>query len=229
MFTKVRVRDLALLLRHPRVQNCFVTTRCHASTQTSKIYEIRHYRMHVHTVKTFLEMAKQSMPVRTSYSKMVGFWTTELGDGINDIVHIWEYGSLDERRRVRQALATDRRWQDDFIAHIMPMCLMQRNNVLQCMPGTDIVYPKPDSGSYELQEVKYNQNLAKAADCVKGISRPGSQLLACWSNVLSRQNHGLLLWHHKELDNILETQSPVKEIEIKKRKLLTPQSFSVMR
>ncbi|KAH3739336.1 hypothetical protein DPMN_045988 [Dreissena polymorpha] len=110
----------------------------------------------------------------------------------------------------------------------MPMCLMQRNNVLQFLPDTDVVYPKPDSGSYELQEVKYNQNLAKAADCVKGISRP-AQLLACWSNVLSRQNHGLLLWHHKELDNILDTQSPVKEIEIKKRKRLTPQSFSVMR
>lgn len=55
-------------------------------------------------------------------------------------------GSLEERRRVRQALATDRRWQDEFIAHIQPMCLMQRNNVLICLPGTGLVYPEPDSG-----------------------------------------------------------------------------------
>ena len=32
------------------------------------------------------------MHLRTSHSKLVGYWITEIGGGIHDVVHIWEYG-----------------------------------------------------------------------------------------------------------------------------------------
>ncbi len=39
----------------------------------------------------FLKLTNENIGMRTKYSKLLGYWATELG-GINEVVHIWEYG-----------------------------------------------------------------------------------------------------------------------------------------
>ena len=42
-------------------------------------------------VKPFIELSKEWIHLRLNHSVLIGYWTSEIG-GINDMVHIWEYG-----------------------------------------------------------------------------------------------------------------------------------------
>ena len=70
------------------IQRCFSTT----STTRDKVYEIRTYVVHPRDQRPFLDLTKEWIHLRTGHSKLIGYWTNELGDGINDLVHLWEYG-----------------------------------------------------------------------------------------------------------------------------------------
>ncbi len=59
----------------------------------SKIYELRTYAILPQHVKDFLNLTSEEFHLRTSQSKLIGYWTSELG-GLNEVVHIWEYGML---------------------------------------------------------------------------------------------------------------------------------------
>ena len=56
-----------------------------------KVYELRTYNIWPQHVKEFMNLTSEEFHLRTSQSKLTGYWTTELG-GINQVVHIWEYG-----------------------------------------------------------------------------------------------------------------------------------------
>ena len=45
-------------------------------------------------VGQFMEVSKEWFHLRYVHSKALGYWRGELGAGINDMVHIWEYGML---------------------------------------------------------------------------------------------------------------------------------------
>ena len=59
----------------------------------NKIYELRTYSLKPECVKPFLDLTFEKFHIRTQFSKLHGYWTAELG-GINQVVHIWEYGKV---------------------------------------------------------------------------------------------------------------------------------------
>ena len=56
-----------------------------------KLYELRTYSILPSRYAEFLKLTNEHLHLRTAYSKLVGYWTSELG-GLNEVVHIWEYG-----------------------------------------------------------------------------------------------------------------------------------------
>lgn len=42
-------------------------------------------------MREYLDLTAKKFHLRTAHSKLVGFWTSEIG-GLNQAVHIWEYG-----------------------------------------------------------------------------------------------------------------------------------------
>lgn len=56
-----------------------------------KLYELRTYTLKPARYAEFLKMSNEHMHLRTAHSKLIGYWTSELG-GLNEVVHIWEYG-----------------------------------------------------------------------------------------------------------------------------------------
>lgn len=42
-------------------------------------------------VREYLDLTAKEFHLRTAHSKLVGFWTSEIG-GLNEVVHLWEYG-----------------------------------------------------------------------------------------------------------------------------------------
>uniref|UniRef100_A0A8D0L761 NIPSNAP domain-containing protein n=1 Tax=Sphenodon punctatus TaxID=8508 RepID=A0A8D0L761_SPHPU len=54
-------------------------------------YEFRTYTIKPAKMKDFLELTNTNIHLRTAHSKLVGYWTPELG-GLNKVLHVWKYG-----------------------------------------------------------------------------------------------------------------------------------------
>lgn len=77
-----------------RILKPFLSIRSYHSAmavRSDKIYELRTYNIVPQHVKEFFSLTSEQFHLRTSQSKLVGYWATELG-GLNQVVHIWEYG-----------------------------------------------------------------------------------------------------------------------------------------
>ena len=56
-----------------------------------KIYEMRTYFIEPARYTEYLKLANEYLHIRMAYSRLIGYWTTELG-GLNEVITIWEYG-----------------------------------------------------------------------------------------------------------------------------------------
>jgi len=92
------------------------------------IYEQRTYTLHPGKVPEYLQHMKAVLAVREKYSKLVGFWSTEIGE-LNQVVHIWAYDDLAHRAEVRAAVAKEPEWQA-FLGKIHPLLLRMESKIL---------------------------------------------------------------------------------------------------
>jgi hypothetical protein len=64
------------------------------------IYEMRVYTLQPGKVPEFQALIeKEALPVISKYSKLVGWWSTDVGP-LNEVVHIWAYEDSGHRERV---------------------------------------------------------------------------------------------------------------------------------
>jgi len=63
---------------------------------------------------------------------MVGCYVTEIG-GLNAVVHLWAYDSLDQRERCRAAMQADPDWRA-YLAKARPLMEAQESRVMKCAP-----------------------------------------------------------------------------------------------
>tara|TARA_B110001454_G_scaffold209723_1_gene223492 strand:+ start:3939 stop:4277 length:339 start_codon:yes stop_codon:yes gene_type:complete len=63
---------------------------------------------------------------------LLGYYHTEIGD-LNQIIHLWQYADLDDRRTRRGKLFADPRWLE-FFNSVLPMLLKQRSILLNPAP-----------------------------------------------------------------------------------------------
>ena len=63
---------------------------------------------------------------------MVGYYFTEVG-GLNTMVHLWAYDSLDQREKCRAALQADPDWQA-YLVKNRPLMVSQDTRIMKCAP-----------------------------------------------------------------------------------------------
>ena len=63
---------------------------------------------------------------------MVGYYFTEIG-GLNCMVHLWAYDSLDQREKCRAAMSADPDWQE-YLKKIRPLMKRQESRIMKCAP-----------------------------------------------------------------------------------------------
>ncbi|KAL6067729.1 negative regulation of ATP citrate synthase [Balamuthia mandrillaris] len=98
--------------------------------QPPSVYELRTYTLNPKDYPSFLALTNEQIGLRMSHSKLVGYFTTEIG-GINEVVHLWEYNNLSHRQRVREALGKDVTWNENYMAKMRPMLQKQENMLLE--------------------------------------------------------------------------------------------------
>jgi len=166
------------------------------------VYELRTYSLVPSQVGNFLALTKDKFHLRTQHSKLLGYWTAELG-GLNQLVHIWKYDNYKHRAAVRAKLGGDAEWQQEYFQKILPWLQHQDNMTLTSL--VDPVENEFPGGTYELWQFKMNsppgawhQDLVGVAS---GLQGGDTSLCGVWSGLFGHMNTGVVLWRHGDLDN----------------------------
>ncbi|MDP2626868.1 MAG: NIPSNAP family protein, partial [Candidatus Rokubacteria bacterium] len=98
------------------------------------IYELRTYTLVPGTQAKYLKLSGEvGRKVRgDNYGRLEGYWTSEFGT-LNQLVHLWSFADLNERQRLRAALAQNEAWTKEYIPQIRPMMLAQENKILSAV------------------------------------------------------------------------------------------------
>jgi len=95
------------------------------------IVEQRTYDFRTGQIPAFLELYEETgareLQARI-LGNLVGYFVSEIGP-LNQTVHLWAYGSLDDRAARRAALMQEPLWRD-FLGQITPMILRQESKIL---------------------------------------------------------------------------------------------------
>ena len=79
-------------------------------TQEGGVYELRMYRTQPGKAVPWAQAYMGILPVREKYSKNVGLFTGEAPQP-NEVLHMWNYPSVEARMKTRAALFQDPEWQ----------------------------------------------------------------------------------------------------------------------
>ena len=96
--------------------------------------EERMYRLKIAAVPEYLKHYQESgMHVQLRHlPHMVGYYFTEVG-GLNTMVHLWAYDSLDQRDKCRAAMQADPDWQA-YLAKTRPLMETQETRMMKVAP-----------------------------------------------------------------------------------------------
>jgi len=202
-----------------------------------KVYELRTYNLVPDKVGEFLALSKEKFHLRTKHSVLLGYWTAELG-GLNQVVHLWEYGSLKERAGVRAKLGGDPEWQAEYFQRILPMFQNQENYTLTSL--SDIEAAKESGGVYELWELDMSgqpdswRNILETA--IKGLLNENRTICGVFTSQFGPMNRAVVIWNHNDIDAATSTKADLlnsqsgkdlwKSVVSGHSKLMAPTSFS---
>jgi hypothetical protein len=96
------------------------------------IVEMREYTLHAGKVPEFLQLyEREGLAIqREILGRMVGYYATEFGPSINQVVHMWAYESFEDRHERRGRLAAHPGWQS-YVQKVRPMIVEQQNRIMR--------------------------------------------------------------------------------------------------
>jgi hypothetical protein len=96
---------------------------------------MREYTLRAGTVPAYLKLYEnEGLAIqREVLGHMVGYYTTEVGPAVNQVVHLWAYESFEDRSRRRARLAEDPGWRA-YLEKMRPMLVAQCNRLLKPAP-----------------------------------------------------------------------------------------------
>jgi hypothetical protein len=99
------------------------------------IVEMREYTLHAGKVPEYMKLYEtEGLAIqREILGNLVGYYATEVGPAVNQVVHLWAYDSFEDRLKRRARLAEHPGWQS-YVQKIRPMLVAQSNRLLRPAP-----------------------------------------------------------------------------------------------
>lgn len=99
------------------------------------IVEMREYTLAPGKVPEYFKLyAAEGMAIqRQILGRNLGYYSTEIGPSLNQVVHLWAYESLDDRLERRTQLQADPGWQA-YVQKMRPMLVAQTSRILNPAP-----------------------------------------------------------------------------------------------
>ena len=176
------------------------------------IFELRTYTFHQGKLPAYLELqANVGRPVRgNDYGTCHGYWTAEFGQ-LNQVWHMWSYASLDERTRMRDALAQNKRWTTEYVPNVRPLLIRQDIRFLN--PVKPVTPPKNEGGVYELRIYRTNPGMAggwaQMFRDIMPVREKYSQNVGIWTGEAPQPNEVVHMWNYPDLNTRMSTRAAV--------------------
>lgn len=201
------------------------------------IYEIRTYDLKPRTLPEFLKRNEEKLQQgRLNYSQLFGFWHTEAGP-LNQVVHIWPYEDLNQRRDIRARVVADGVWppnSGEFIVNMqsdifLPAPFMQP-------PGERNIGP-----IYEMRIYTYNPgDIPSVLEHWRthiAAREAFSPLVGAWYSEIGNLNKWVHMWAYRSFEERLRIRGEAREKGVwpapggpapikQENKILLPTSFS---
>ena len=167
------------------------------------IHELRTYSVAGGQLDTVLRLsAEVGRAARgDDYGKLEGYWTTEIGQ-LGQVVHLWSYQSLDERRRLRAALMENRAWVEDYLPVLRPLLLRQDIRLLEAF--LPFKAPERAGNVYELR--CYRTRVGRVREwagnfaAVMPVRERYSRNVGAWVTEAGQPNEVCHLWAYPDLN-----------------------------
>lgn len=148
---------------------------------STPVHEYRTYTITPGQLDVYLGLAETKVrPIREDrYGRLVAFWTSEFGT-LNQVHHIWEYASIDERQAQRRELALNADWCHQFLAGAWPT--MQSQEVRFMFAQTPLNAPAQPAQLWERRIYRCPAgHFAALARAVQARPRhPSATLFGIW-------------------------------------------------
>lgn len=203
------------------------------------IYELRTYTLKPGGVPEFEARFEEVLPYREKYSKLAGFWHTEIGP-LNQVVHLWAYEDLRHRTEARAAAAQD--------PHLPPkvehLFVGAEAEVLIPAPFMRPLEPRQMGSIYEMRIYTYQHRtipeVLKRWEAAIAFREQFSPLAGCWYTELGGLDKLIHLWPYADFaerervrrESRQEGRWPPATREFlvrQENKLLIPAPFSPLR
>ncbi len=174
------------------------------------IHELRTYTFHPGKLPEYMKLAETvGRPVRgNDYGVNRGYWTTEFGT-LNQVWHLWEYESLDERARLRVELGKNQRWTSEYVPNIRP--LLARQEIRFLNPVKPVVTPEATGGIYELR--MYRTKVGAAGPWtqlymgIMPVREKYSRNVGLWTGEAPQPNEALHMWNYSSVEARIKTRA----------------------
>uniref|UniRef100_H2YX53 NIPSNAP domain-containing protein n=1 Tax=Ciona savignyi TaxID=51511 RepID=H2YX53_CIOSA len=175
--------------------------------KSGKVYELRKYVFKPDSVAEFNKL-NEMFYLRTNFSKLIGYWSCEMGSQLNSYVHIWEYDNLQHRASVRKELSQNEEWIGKYFTNLCTMMISQENSTMYMPFWCDTVNSSPkQNGIYELMTytmvmggpVIWGKQLRATVESHKRLGY--SDLVGVWYTDIGDHNTVHVLWRHDSYDS----------------------------
>ncbi|XP_078493400.1 protein NipSnap homolog 3A isoform X2 [Ciona intestinalis] len=113
----------------PKHASLCATNPFSSEDRNRKVYEMRKYIFKPDAIPEFNKL-NELFYLRTNVSKLVGYWSCDMGSTLNSYVHIWEYDDLQHRAEVRKALSQNEEWIQKYFSKLLTMLHVQENSTM---------------------------------------------------------------------------------------------------
>lgn len=178
------------------------------------VFELRTYTFHQGKLPAYLDLAANvGRPVRgNDYGLCHGYWTAEFGQ-LNQVWHLWSYSSLDERARMRDALAQNKRWTSEYVPNVRP--LLMRQDIRFLNPVKPISPPTTECGVYELRIYRTQPGAAgpwsQMFHDIMPVREKYSRNVGIWTSEAPQPNEVVHMWNYPDLNTRMSTRAAVSK------------------
>ena len=178
------------------------------------IYELRTYTMKPGmAIKAAAHSGEMGRAVRgDDYGKLEGYWMTEVGP-LNQVMHLWSYSDLIERARLRAALATNERWQNDYLPEMRPYLLRQDIRLLNGIVGPHA--PETGGNLYEFRNYRLRPGgLKEWVDLYTDVlptREKYSRIVGLWTTEAGQPNEVCHIWAYPSFEARIKIRAEVAE------------------
>ncbi len=161
------------------------------------IVEMRIYQLKPRSLPEVEKRFGEALPPRLKLSPLAGFFHTEVGP-LNQIIHMWPYADLEERRHIRAEAVSAKIWPPPIGEFIDQM----ETKILIPAPFSPPLEPRQLGGIYEIRTYTYKPgSIPKVIERWSGSIGERvklSPLVGAWSTELGPLNQWIHIWAYRD-------------------------------